>query len=147
MKHRKNERVWKRVTNPKSCSLHVCRTTVHWAVHNAVLEYLWFWKKRITKVTLVFHNPDWLLCWNKGSKYQHYNYMYFSGWMNNLVPHINGRTETDTFWYWAAEGNMKNTSHGGSSQFPLFAIYHKGGPQGQVSYFVRVTRTRGRRNV
>jgi hypothetical protein len=108
---------------------------------------LWFWKKHIAKVALIFHKPGWLLHWNKGLNYQHYDYIYFTGWMNNLVSHINGRTETDTVWFQAVEGNMKNTSHGGSSQFPLFTSYHKGGPNGQVSYFVQVIRTRGRRNV
>lgn len=39
-----------------------------------------------------------------------------------------------TFWYQAAEGNMKNTSDVGYPQLSLFTSYHKGGPQGQVSY-------------
>ena len=38
-----------------------------------------------------------------------------------------------TVWYQGAEENMKKTSHEGASQFPVFAIYYKDGPQGQVS--------------
>jgi hypothetical protein len=147
MKHSKNKRVWKWVTFPKCCSLHYAGPQCTELFIMQFWNSMWFWKKHIAKITLIFHNPGWLLCWNKESKYQHYNYIYFTGWMNNLVSHINGRTETDTVWYQAAEGNMKNTSHVGSSQFPLFTSYHRGVPQGQATYFVRVTRTRGRRNV